>query len=460
MVSNRAPGPFGHDTSPTPRSNLLLRLLFLFGLASVCYLLGAAVMFFELPSSGFLSKAFVGARAFFEEEEAASPISDKDLPPVTMGPVDKPNKTFDGYTLCTFASVNIPSTQAFLFNMRGQVVHKWSIPFSQVWPRPPHISEPVEDSQVCFFGCHVYPNGDLLVVFHGLKKVTNGYGLAKLDKDSHVLWKYAGHVHHDVDVGPDGTIYAIQHELVQSMPPGLEFIHTPTLVDSLVLLSPEGELRRKPISLLEALRDSPHADFLDALKSRPKSASPGLTMRHFDEDVKKGDVLHTNFVQVLTRALAPKFPQFKAGQVLISMRHLDALGVLDLDRASFVWARRGPWKAQHDSQFLDNGHLLLFDNLGPAHGSRVLEYDPQTQAIPWSYASEDGVPFSSFERGQCQRLPNGNTLIVDSQGGQFLEVTADKELVWSCSIPKFIHMGRRYSSEQLPFLKGGLRARP
>jgi hypothetical protein len=415
-------------------------------------------MFFELPSSGFLSKAFLAARGLFEETEEAGPITDKNLPPVTMGAVDRPDKTFDGFTLCAFASVNIPSTQAFLFNMRGEVVHKWSVPFSQVWPHPTHIDEPVEDSKVCFFGCHLYPNGDLLVTYHGLKKVANGYGLAKVDKDSHVLWKYDGHVHHDIDIGPDGTIYAIQHELVRTMPRGLEYIPTPTLVDSLVVLSPAGKPLRKPISLLEALRDSPHADLLSALKSAPDSG--GLTARQFD-DVRRGDVLHTNFVHVLTPALAPKFPQFKAGQILISMRHLDALAVLDLERGAFVWARRGPWKAQHDAQFLDNGHILLYDNLGgPGGGSRVLEYDPKTEAIPWSYAGENWTPFSSFERGQSQRLPNGNTLIVNSQGGEFLEVTADKEPVWSCSIPKFIHMGRRYSPAQVPFLKGGARARP
>jgi hypothetical protein len=33
-------------------------------------------------------------------------------------------------------------------------------------------------------------------------------------------------------------------------------------------------------------------------------------------------------------------------------------------------------------------------------------------------------------RGAQQRLPNGNTLITESEAGRLLEVTADGEVVW------------------------------
>jgi hypothetical protein len=172
-------------------------------------------------------------------------------------------------------------------------------------------------------------------------------------------------------------------------------------------------------------------------------------------------VLHTNAVKVLPRALASAFPQFKPGQLLISLRSLDALIVLDPTSEKVVWAARGPWRAQHDPSFLANGHLLLFDNLGSPRGSRVLEYDPQTQAFPWSYPGSDGTPFFSRIRGMCQRLPNGNTLIVNSDGGEVFEVTADREVVWSCSCGRVeLNRARRYTPDQLHFLKGGPRARP
>jgi hypothetical protein len=58
----------------------------------------------------------------------------------------------------------------------------------------------------------------------------------------------------------------------------------------------------------------------------------------------------------------------------------------------------------------------------------------------------------------CQRLPNGNTLIVISADHQLLEVTPDKEPVWACNTGAFITTARRYTPDQLPFLMANGRA--
>jgi hypothetical protein len=447
--------------APIPRRRLLPFWVGLFGVVSLSYLLGAAVMFFHLPSADFLHKAFSGARAWREQGELPVQPPATSLPVVTLGKVDKPGKTYDGFTLCTYASRANTSTQAFLMNMRGEVVHTWNAPFSRVWPEAPHLRRQVKDSLVAFFDCYLYPNGDLLATFHGMEEVPNGYGLVKLDKDSKVLWKYSANIHHDVDVAEDGTIYALQHALAREMPKGLEYIPAPSLVDSLLVLSPEGKLIGQPMPILEAFRDSPYSPLLASLAPLARRTfTEGLALPRLVDNLRTGDTLHTNCVHVLPRRLAQRFPAFKAGQVLISLRHLDTIAVLDPDRRSVVWAARGPWEAQHDAHFLDNGHLLLFDNLGSPLGSRVLEYDPQTGAFPWSYSGENHAPFFSDTRGMSQRLPNGNTLIVDSQAGELFEVTHDKEVVWSCSFQGFIHVGRRYGPDQLHFLEGGTRARP
>jgi hypothetical protein len=59
----------------------------------------------------------------------------------------------------------------------------------------------------------------------------------------------------------------------------------------------------------------------------------------------------------------------------------------------------------------------------------------------------------------CQRLPNGNTLVVNSDGGHILEVTPGGEPVWSCFCDGAIRNARRYSVGELRFLKEGQRAR-
>ena len=449
---------------PRRRRRALAAGLAFCGLLALAYVLGAAVMFFELPTSDFLGKAFLGSRSYLERDEVPWRPRVPASPLVVGDPIDKPGKTFDGFTLYARARMGgALNTQAFLVNMRRQVVHSWSLRFSKIWPDPPHRQRPIDDSLVCFIDCRPYPNGDLLVVLQGLDWPPNGCGLAKLDKDSNVLWSYADNIHHDVDVGEDGAIYAIKQQQVQEMPRGLEFIPTPCLVDSLVVLSPDGKkVLKGPVSILEVFRDSPYSLLLASLERSDKEddGPHSLTGPRFDESVLRQDVLHTNCVRVLTRELAPHFPGFKAGQVLVSLRHLDTIAVLDLDKRSVVWAARGPWQGQHDAQFLANGRLLLFDNRGLPKGSRVLEYDPRTHAFPWSYAGEGRRPFYSAERGMSQRLPNGNTLVVNSNGGEIVEVTPDREVVWAWPVGSFITTAKRYTPEQLPFLKGGERARP
>ena len=61
--------------------------------------------------------------------------------------------------------------------MQLKLHHRWGVPFSKIWPNPGHVPTPVKDSYVSFFACHLYPNGDLLVVLHGVQQTAVGYGL-------------------------------------------------------------------------------------------------------------------------------------------------------------------------------------------------------------------------------------------------------------------------------------------
>jgi hypothetical protein len=453
MSTNQPSHPIPVQNPDRPRKRLLSRALFLFGFFSLSYILGASVIYFELPTSVFLRRSFGGAVAWYEAKHETPLNEHSDA--ISVGRVDRPGKTCDGFTLCMYGG----NCRAVLIDMLGKEVHRWHIPFSDIWSVPPHLKGRIENASVYFNDGYLYPNGDLVLVVEG--PVTpgnslNGYGLIKIDKDSRLLWKYAEQCHHDLDVGEDGTIYALVNEIIDRVPRGLEYIPTPYMVDSIDVISPDGQ-RRKRIRLLEAFQNSDYAPMLGIFE-KPRAAA-GINSRH-EEELRR-DVLHTNAVKVLNRSLAPKFPLFRAGQLLISPRNLDAIAVLDPHSEKVVWAARGPWHAQHDPTFLDSGHLLLFDNLGGLGSSRVLEFDPKTLAFPWSYPGETGKPFFSQIRGLCQRLPNGNTLIVNSVGGEVFEVTTEREIVWSCSTGAItLNRARRYTPDQLSFLKGDQRARP
>lgn len=468
------------------------------GLVVMAFVGGAAWMHFHLPSSDLLGMAFKGGTA----------LSERGAPPVIRGggvttekpgvSRDRPKQTFDGFTLVT-TSLN---TEAKLVDMGGNTVHTWEVPFSKAMPNPKHV-RPLADDQVHLFCCHLYPNGDLLGVYQSGSDTPPGYGLVKLDKDSKVLWRYEASVHHSVDVADDGKIYTLVNQLTVDVPAGMEWISGAFLNEYVVVLSPQGEELAK-VSLLEAFRDSPFA--LTLLMADPTvdpavPALPAMGPKNFDLPGKKdgpgprdprkmrgvprdaprtgaappaamGDLLHVNSVRVLPSRLAEKFPMFRPGQALVSMRSISTIAVLDFEKKAVVWSAQGPWKAQHCPEFLDNGRLLIYDNGGSPKGSRVLEFDPATGATPWCYASENATPFFAPFCGMAQRLSNGNTLVVDPVGTRVFEVTMEKSVVWEMGCQHAVDdnartvqagnvtSAHRYAPEQIRFLKGDVRARP
>jgi len=473
---------------PSPTPGKVAASLSILGAVGLGYLCGAAAMFYQWPSADFLDKCFAGARAWLDRGRSTlvlppSGAAAKEFEGVS---VDKTEKTCDGFTLYTLTD----GTRATLIDMRGNVVHRWELPFRQAWSQAPHIMHPLAEDHIYWVCARLYPNGDLLAIYHVDGDTPYGYGLVKLDKDSKLIWAYADNVHHDAEVGEDGNIYTLTHEIMTKAPAGMQrFIAVPLLADFLVVLSPEGR-KLKRIPLLEAFRDSPYVLMLSSVTkesppldaaptpavSPPASAAPSDSYKPNDSVRKwqwRKDLLHANSVRVLPPSLASKFPLFKPGQVLISLRNLSTLVVVDWHSRSVVWACNGVWRAQHDAEFLKNGRLLLYDNLGSSIvGTRILEYDPLTQAVPWCYANEHSSSFRAVMRGAKQRLPNGNTLIADPDHQRLLEVTPDKEVAWECYCPsvpvpqgqhrraRVVTSARRYRAEELIFLKEAARVRP
>jgi len=103
---------------------------------------------------------------------------------------------------------------------------------------------------------------------------------------------------------------------------------------------------------------------------------------------------------------------------------------VDMQRETVYWAESDFWHHQHQPTLLENGNMLVFDNLGPGNFSAVLEFDPIRRETLWEYVGGRDGDFYSEGCGSCQRLPNGNTLITESDRGRAFEVTPDKTIVW------------------------------
>ncbi len=290
--------------------------------------------------------------------------------------------------------------EAVLMDMDGRVLHRWRHRFQDVWPDFP--KEWLHTGAGFFRRAHLFPNGDVLAIYEGL-------GLVKLDRDSRLLWASPIQAHHDLEVGPDGDIYVLAREA--RIEPEVD-PERPVLLDFVAQLAPDGSEKRR-VSILGALRGSRHAHLFDPARTR------------------MGDVFHTNSIFLLDGRLADRLPAFRRGSALVSLLVPHALAVLDLERGEVAWALQGGFRSQHDPKLLANGRLLLFDNRGAdPWKSRVLELDPATGEIAWDYAGTAERPFFSLTCGAAERLPNGNTLVSESDGGRAFEVAPEGAIVW------------------------------
>jgi hypothetical protein len=294
--------------------------------------------------------------------------------------------------------------EAILIDMEGRVLHRWRYPLRRLWP---DLAADGNAAKLEYFRrAHLFPNGELLAIYEG-------QGLVKLDRRSRVLWAYRGAIHHDLDVAENGDIWTLDREarIVPRINPGAGILE-----DMVACIDRDGHLKRR-FSLLSAFERSRWAGLLGLLG-------------------REGDVFHTNTIELLDGRDAARHPAFRKGNLLLSIRQLSALAVVDPASETVVWALTGPFRRQHQPSLLADGRLLLFDNQGAGRDlARVLEVDPASGRILWRYGGTSVGQLSSRTLGTCQRLPNGNTLITESENGRALEVTRDGEVVWELNNP-------------------------
>jgi hypothetical protein len=291
-------------------------------------------------------------------------------------------------------------TGARLIDMEGREIHVWDTDEEGGW----HHAE-------------LLPNGDVIVVVKDQR-------MSRYDRDSKLIWSVRARFHHDFWIHGD-EIYALARfaEVV-------DFVHprSPILVDVIQVVSLGGELKRQ-ISILDVVRESPYRFLL-----------PSIAHEADAEEGRQLDILHTNHIEVFDGRLADRDSIYETGNILISIKNINTIAILDGESSEIVWIW-GPTNLtfQHHPTVLESGNILLFDN--GIDLSRVIEMDPLSGEIVWEYDPKDG--FFSRTRGSNQRLPNGNTLITESDPGYVFEVTPKGEIVWRFANPTVRENGER-----------------
>ena len=250
--------------------------------------------------------------------------------------------------------------------------------------------------------------------------------------DDRVIWEKDVPIHHDIVLTPSGTILTFTKEMHPYRGRRVDFC----VIAEYDLGGREisrwstwehlAEIKKfhKPLEL-----DRPKVFFLPETAKRKEKTPWGGSY----------DYYRLNAIQVLPKSpLGDKDARFREGNWLISFRHGSMLFILDRDTRAIVWKCiagdvRDSLEGQHSPQLLASGRMLIFDNGRYRGWSRVFEMDPVTYEVVWEYSADN---FFTLSQGYVQRLPNGNTLITESERGHAFEITHDKRKVWEYYHPE------------------------
>ena len=228
--------------------------------------------------------------------------------------------------------------------------------------------------------------------------------------------------------------------------------------------------------------------------------------QHFTKNGELGDWMHINSMSTLgpNKWYDQGDERFHPDNIIWDAREANIMAITDKKSGKIVWQigpdftatkemrKIGQIIGQHHCHMIPKGlpgegNILLFDNGGWAgYGlpdrmstdgtkvdirdhSRILEINPVTLKVVWSYTASDNVTgmmpiivnttFYSQLISSAQRLPNGNTLITEGCFSRIFEVTKDKEIVWEYRAPftkespgQFVYRAYRYPYDYVPQL--------
>lgn len=248
-----------------------------------------------------------------------------------------------------------------------------------------------------FSGISRYSNGDLLVVFHFGHSFPFTGGVARVNRDGHVIWYRRDYSHH-VPYITDGDTALVPSLRIGEGPS--EFIGSKNQKyynDFVHIIDGKGRLL-KAISVLDALLESPYA--------------PSLYY------TDPSDPTHLNFVHKL-REDAGGAKGIAPGDLVVSLRNLSAFGILDGKSHQLKKFVRGGFFQQHSVTHLEGSKFLMFDNLGSdgVHGpSRLLMVDladgEETTIFPNDRTPEHLRVLFSHRGGDISISPDRRRCIV------------------------------------------------
>ncbi len=232
----------------------------------------------------------------------------------------------------------------------GQPVRRWPLNGPELMEGVTHVRNvPSTEWHFDSHGVVALPDGS--IVFN-----LDYIGLFKMDRCGSVVWRLDGPAHHSVDANADGSFWVAGTRGYfdgDSSPHPL--FRPPFAKDTLWKVSADGELVEE-VSLLDSFIAS---DAFGLLTLTGRAGPTTIPTVRYDFDA---ELFHLNDIEELPERLAPDFPSFQAGDLLISLRNRNLVMVLDRETRLIKWWHIGSWIRQHDPDWVAGGTISVFDN--------------------------------------------------------------------------------------------------
>lgn len=279
-----------------------------------------------------------------------------------------------------------------LYGADGRLLHRWPVDYRILDPEGP------KPLHVMVHGMEVFDDGSVVVSFDA------GRALARLDACGNPMWVARGNYHHAVTADGEGGLWVWRDETIERID------------------AASGEVTKSLDLRRDIIPANGGQDGVFSIRATIAGEGAGLDY--------PSDPFHANDVEPLRPEMAAAFPEFEAGDLLISLREANLVAVIDPDDGTLKWWQHGPWLKQHDPDFQPDGTITIFDNHTGSGVSRILRVHPSTHAVETVFAGSEAAPFYSWQRGKHQVLANGNVLVTEAEHGRVFEVAPDGGLIW------------------------------
>ena len=177
----------------------------------------------------------------------------------------------------------------------------------------------------------------------------------------------------------------------------------------------------KSFTILDVLAANPDAAVLESKLINKRIKDIGLWKY---EDLRNGrvsdikqiahkDPFHANDIDILTEHQSQYFPQFNAGDLLLSFRSINAIVVIDPDTLKIKWFNQGKVSRQHDPDWSNNGKFTIYDNRSHNYHSRIVQLDPDTHQVH-PVVNNDDLPFYQFSEGMSDYIEPNSAIFTNT----------------------------------------------